>query len=143
MRRRLGEHGLSYQVITVPHSRPDRHIVQEVSGQLLVPVLVVEENGERLVLSDENDIHAYLDANVGPMPEHQSKEPTQDEYRDLAEQAPRWMEMSEWLFALAERARAAGENDDANCLRVSAQNLFDAGRWIRNSLPVAQEDEAR
>lgn len=100
-----------------------------------MPVLVVEENGERLVLNDENDIHAYLDRRIGPMPERDVPKPPADATEQLRREAPRWSEMSEWLLALAQSARAAGRLDEANCLRIAGLHLGDASRWAGDHLP--------
>jgi glutathione S-transferase len=61
VREKLAEMGLRYEKVEVPHSRPERKEVFDVSGQYTVPVLV---DGE-VVLADENDIIAYLEKTYG------------------------------------------------------------------------------
>lgn len=58
---KLTELDLEYEYIEVPANRAERHEVVKVSGQPLVPVLV---DGDR-VLSDEDEIIAYLDRQYG------------------------------------------------------------------------------
>jgi len=55
--KKLDELGLVYEKIEVPAARPQRKEVFQVSGQYTVPVLQDED----VVLSDENEIAAYLD----------------------------------------------------------------------------------
>ena len=57
VRRKLAEHGLSFEHEIVPDFRPLRKQVYEVSGQYFVPVLV---DGET-VLTETHEILAYLD----------------------------------------------------------------------------------
>lgn len=61
VRDKLAELNLSYETISVPPSRPDRHEVYRVSGQWTVPVLV---DGD-VVLDDEEKILPYLDRKYG------------------------------------------------------------------------------
>jgi glutathione S-transferase len=66
VRRRLKALGLPYTSVEVPVARHLRRAVYEVSGQWLVPTLVVEDGQERTVLTDEEDILRYLDERFAP-----------------------------------------------------------------------------
>lgn len=57
VRRKLAEHGFSYEDEIVPDVRPMRQQVHAVSGQYYVPVLV---DGE-MILTETYDILAYLE----------------------------------------------------------------------------------
>lgn len=61
VRQKMSELLLTYISVSVPVERSRRTEVMEVSGQPYVPVLV---DGD-VVLSDENDIIAYLDKKYG------------------------------------------------------------------------------
>jgi glutathione S-transferase len=61
VRDKLAELHVSYEKISVPANRPDRHEVYQVSGQWTVPVLV---DGD-VVLDDEEKILPYLDQEYG------------------------------------------------------------------------------
>lgn len=135
MRRRLGEHGLEYRVITIPRPRTQRQTVEAVSGQILVPVLVAEENGEAVVLSDENDIHAYLDRRIGPQPRMASVKAPADGAERLRSATDGWSEMADWLISIAREQRERGHLDEANCLHVAGLHLRDAARWTAEHLP--------
>lgn len=135
VRRRLGEHGLDYRVVTIPRPRTQRQEVEAVSGQILVPVLVAEEKGERLVLSDENDIHDYLDRRIGPLPRLASVQAPPDGVGRLRGATGDWTEMADWLISIARREREAGHLDNANCLHVAGLSLRDAARWTHEHLP--------
>ena len=51
----LDGHGVDYQMVRVPDYPGQRSIVLEESGQYLVPVIVVQSDGERHVYLDETD----------------------------------------------------------------------------------------
>lgn len=61
VRQKLSDLLLTYISVSVPRDRSLRKEVMEVSGQPYVPVLV---DGD-VVLSDEEEILAYLDAKYG------------------------------------------------------------------------------
>lgn len=63
VRETLDELGLDYVVRTVPPDHSLRHRVQEISGQIYVPVLVDLERG--VVLPESRDIVAYLRKHYG------------------------------------------------------------------------------
>jgi glutathione S-transferase len=52
---------LDYKIVNVPQAHAQRGIVQEVSGQTGIPVMV---DGE-VVLTDDDDIIPYLDKHYG------------------------------------------------------------------------------
>ena len=52
----LDEHAVSYREIEVPDLQQERHEVLEISGQLEVPVIVVERDGQRHVFLDEHNL---------------------------------------------------------------------------------------
>lgn len=66
VRQKLKELGLPYTSVEVPVLRALRREVYAVSGQSLVPTLVVEDGEERTVLTDEEDILRYLAARFEP-----------------------------------------------------------------------------
>lgn len=128
VRDRLGELGLGYQLKEVPRSRPERLEVIDVSGQPTVPVLVVEEDGKTQIYSDENAVLEYLDLAYGPR-EYAPAEPWDEAATQALREAVAGSEdRTEALYALAERARASGEIDRANCLRAAAWYLRDGQR---------------
>ncbi|MDA8346214.1 MAG: glutathione S-transferase N-terminal domain-containing protein [Thermaerobacter sp.] len=135
MRDRLGELGLQYQYIEVPRRRADRHKVREVSNQETVPVLVISDDGKDRVLSDENAILAYLDERFGAREQDENAAPWDEAatrlLREVVEGGDRRVEA---LYALAERARASGETDRANCLRAAAWYVRDGQRWAAGQL---------
>ena len=51
----LDEHDVSYREIDVPDMQQERHEVLQVSGQLEVPVIVVEFDGQQHVFLDERN----------------------------------------------------------------------------------------
>jgi glutathione S-transferase len=61
VRQKLSDLLLTYVAVSVPRDRGRRKEVMEVSGQPSVPVLV---DGD-VVLSDEDEIVAYLDKTYG------------------------------------------------------------------------------
>lgn len=131
VRRRLGELGLTFTVVTVPRRREDRTQVLAVSGQSLVPTLVVEDDGGREVLTDENEILDYLDRRYGPRPEARPAGPiTPAEREELGEMAATLRRQAEFVRRLAAKARALGRPDPANVLAVAADNLAEAARWL-------------
>ena len=135
MRDRLGELGLEYRFIEVPRKRSERHRVREVSNQETVPVLVVQENGEQRVLDEENKILAFLDERFGPREEDANAAPRDEEATKLLRGVVEGGDArAEALLALAERARASGETDRANCLQAAAWYLRDGQRWAKNQL---------
>ncbi len=135
MRDRLGELGLEYRYIEVPPRRADRHAVREVSQQETVPVLVIEEDGERTVLSDENDILAFLDERFAARSTDDTAAPWDEAAtRQLEEVVAGGDARAQALLALAERARASGEIDRANCLHAAAWYLRDGQHWAARQL---------
>ena len=69
VRQRLSDLELTYVSVCVSQDRSRRDKVLTVSGQPTVPVLV---DGD-VVLSDENEIIAYLDKTYGQAPSGQAK----------------------------------------------------------------------
>ncbi len=135
MRDRLGELGLEYHCIEVPPRRAERHQVREVSGQETVPVLVIRESGTQTVLSDENDILAFLDERYGARSKNESAAPWDEAATaQLAKLVEGGAERARALYELADRAAAAGETDRANVLRAAAWYLRDAQRWAAGQL---------
>ena len=61
VRAQLGELLLDYKIVNVPQAHSERAIVQEISGQTGVPVLV---DGD-VVLDDDDEIIAYLERTYG------------------------------------------------------------------------------
>jgi len=51
----LDEHDVFYREIDVPDVQRERHEVLQISGQLEVPVIVVERDGHRHVFLDERN----------------------------------------------------------------------------------------
>ncbi len=58
----LGRHGIEFDEIEVPDFQPHRSEVIKVSGQMEVPVILVEIGGKRHVFLEESDprLHALL-----------------------------------------------------------------------------------
>ena len=56
---------LDHKVVNVPHDHAERQIVQEISGQTGIPVLVDEHDGKRVVLDDDDTIVPYLQTTYG------------------------------------------------------------------------------
>jgi glutathione S-transferase len=122
---------LTFTVVTVPRRREERTEVLAVSGQTLVPTLVIEDGEDRQVLTDENEILAYLDRRYAPRPEPQPAGPiTPAEQEELGEMAAVLRRQAETVRRLAAKARALGRLDPANVLSVAADNLAEAARWI-------------
>ncbi len=137
VRRRLGELGLAFDVITVPRPRSQRQEVLAVSGQPTVPVLVTDDG----VFSDENDILAYLDRTYGQESRHAGDGP------ELwpAELAPRLDQLaatlaaaSEELLAIARGASRRQEVDLGHVLQVAGQAASDAARWTAGQAEAAR-----
>jgi len=63
VRRKLAELGLEYQKIDVPGYRQDRVELIEVSGQCMVPTLVLDDG--RVIADDDQAIIAYLEEYCG------------------------------------------------------------------------------
>jgi glutathione S-transferase len=61
VRKKMTDLLLDYKIVNVPHSHAERQIVQEVSGQTSIPVLV---DGD-VVLADDDDIIPYLEKKYG------------------------------------------------------------------------------
>jgi glutaredoxin 3 len=134
VRRRMGELGLTFTVVTVPHRREERTQVFAVSGQYLVPTLVVEEDGRRSVLTDENDILRFLDERYGPRPEPLSGGMPPEAKARLREAASDARRHADEIRRLALLARGAGDLDLGNVLTVAAINLLEASGWLGHSL---------
>lgn len=64
VRRKLTELGLDWIARTVPTDLSQRERVVQISGQKLVPVLVDPDN--RMIITESDDICAYLDETYGP-----------------------------------------------------------------------------
>jgi glutaredoxin 3 len=134
VRRRMGELGLTFTVVTVPHVREERRAVYEVSGQYLVPTLVIEEDQRREVLTDENDILAYLDRRYGPRPgpaDQGLPGETREHLRQVVADAERHAEV---LQDLAGRARHDGREELANVLAIAERNLREVSSWVGRRL---------
>lgn len=137
VRRRLGELGLAFDVITVPRPRSQRQQVLAVSGQPTVPVLVTDDG----VFSDENDILAYLERTYGPPPK--KAESTHELWpTDLADRldqlASTLAEVGDELQAVARGAKRREETDLGHVLAVAAQAAIDAGRWTAGRAEAAR-----
>jgi glutathione S-transferase len=130
VRRRLGELGLTFTVVTVPRRREDRVEVHRVSGQYLVPTLVIEEEGKRTVLTDENEILRYLDERYAPReaPAAGTLPPELPRLLRAAYEGAR--RHGEELRRLAGLARSQGNTDLANVLTVASENLLEASGWL-------------
>ncbi len=137
VRRRLGELGLAFQVITIPRPRSERQEVLAVSGQPTVPVLVTDDG----VFADENDILAYLERTYGPAPKRpQAKAelwPT-DLAAKLDALATRLAESSEELLAISRAAQVHQAVDLTNVLQVAGQAAADAARWTAGQAESAR-----
>lgn len=125
MRRRLGELGLTFTVVTVPHPRPERKKVYEVSGQYLVPTLVTDGK----VLVDENDILAWLDQ-MAPRPAPASVAWPDGAEQELTALGRRLKEDAARLAELSDAAATSGDKDRENVIHVAAENVREAARWL-------------
>ncbi len=63
VRSKMTDLGLTYININVPHSKPDRKELIEVSGQPGIPTLVTEEG--TLIADDDQAIIDYLEEKYG------------------------------------------------------------------------------
>lgn len=126
MRRRLGELGLTFTVVTVPHARPERKQVLEVSGQVLVPTLVT---GDGQVFVDENDILAWLDERQ-PRPAPKGLPWPEGAEEELGALGRRLKDDAARLFELSDAAASSGDRDRENVIHVAAENLREAARWL-------------
>lgn len=59
VRSKMSELGISYININVPHAKPDRKELQEVSGQTGIPTLITEDG--RVIADDDDAIIEYLE----------------------------------------------------------------------------------
>jgi glutaredoxin 3 len=135
VRDRLGELGLEYHYIEVPPRRAERNRVREVSGQESVPVLVIRESGTETVLSDENDILAFLDERYGVRSKNGEAAPWDETATAMLKSVVEGgQERIKALYELADRAAAAGDRDRENVLRAAAWYLRDAQRWASGQL---------
>ncbi len=128
VRRRLGELGLAFHVVTIPRPSSQRQEVLAVSGQPTVPVLVTEDG----VFTDENDILAYLEKTYGSPPRRpQAKAQLwpDDVSAHLDLLAERLEKTSEELAAISRAASSRKAVDLTNVLQVAAQAAADAAHW--------------
>ena len=63
VRRKLGDLGLDWIARSVPEDRSKREVVERITGQRLVPVLVDPQNA--MVVTESDDICAYLEEVYG------------------------------------------------------------------------------
>ena len=64
VKNKLAELGLEYESRMVPRSHSERTVVEEISGQTGVPVLVDEEHGVD-AMPESDDIVEYLEKTYG------------------------------------------------------------------------------
>lgn len=126
-------------MIEVPAPRPERHEVLEVSGQPTVPVLVIENDAGRQVLSDENDILQYLDRNYAPREPAARADWGVEDSEALAALVEEGEARARQMLALSRKARGAGDIDLANCLEAAGKHLQLAQRWSRRRLEELRE----
>lgn len=125
-RRRLGEKGLAFKLVTVPRARSERKEVIEVSGQPAVPTMVTDEG----VLTDENAIVAYVERKYGPFEEPEASWP-EDPRATLEEIGSVAKEHAAILLGMSASARQKGDLDTANVLEAAAKHMADAARWTQ------------
>jgi len=63
VRMKMTDLGITYINVNVPHAKPDRKELMEVSGQTGIPTLVTEEG--KVIADDDEAIMAYLEEHFG------------------------------------------------------------------------------
>lgn len=126
MRRRLGELGLEFAVITVPRKRAERTQVLEVSGQALVPTLIA---GDKMFV-DENDILSYLDETYGRAPATPDPLWPEDPEELLQKISNDAREGAALLLRIAQAAKDRGLTDAANILKTAADSAQEVAGWV-------------
>ena len=127
MRRRLGELGLTFRVITAPKQRDQRTEVLAVSGQVAVPTMVVGDK----VFVDENDILQWLDETYEARTRPEPGDLPAGTAKELEEMANQVSAIMEKVKRVADAAAAAGKADPGNVLITASTNLAEAARWMR------------